>query len=321
MKAAILFQKVDEKSAVDDLDVLTQKYEISKALGFLGTQTIELPVDLNLEKIKSELLDYKPDFVFNLVESIDGCGQLLYFVPALLERLAIPYSGCSADALFITTNKILTKERMISAAIKTPPWCRQRPVPFFPPYIVKPISEDASVDIDEEMVVFTASDLDSIFKACPKDKSYFVEQYIDGREFNLSVLASPDGPQVLPPAEICFIDYPPEKTKVVGYKAKWQSASFEYLHTVRRLDFPTEDTHLLNQLEKIALECWSTFSLTGYARIDFRVDNNGVPWVLEVNANPCISPDSGFIAAAEKVGLSYQQVVERIIKDVVPLSN
>ncbi len=93
--------------------------------------------------------------------------------------------------------------------------------------------------------------------------------------------------EVLPPAEIRFINYDNGKPKVLGYKAKWMPDSFEYINTTRHFDFSPNDTDLIAQLESIATHCWSLFDLTGYARVDFRVDSKGVPYVLEINANPC----------------------------------
>jgi D-alanine-D-alanine ligase len=118
---------------------------------------------------------------------------------------------------------------------------------------------------------------------------------------------------VLPPAEILFEDYPKNRHKIVDYKAKWESESFEYQHTLRSFEFPDQDRPLLDRINKIARECWKLFNLKGYARVDFRVDESGNPWVLEVNTNPCIAPDSGFVAAAAKADLSFRHIVERII--------
>ncbi len=100
---------------------------------------------------------------------------------------------------------------------------------------------------------------------------------------------------------------------MVGYRAKWDESSFEYHHTIRSFDFPEEDSLLLDKLTKISKDCWDLFDLKGYGRVDFRVDLKGNPWVLEVNINPCLSPDSGFIAATVKAGLSYEEVIKRII--------
>jgi D-alanine-D-alanine ligase len=148
----------------------------------------------------------------------------------------------------------------------------------------------------------------------------FAESYVHGREFNLSVLAGAGGPEVLPPAEIVFEAYPEGKPRIVGYRAKWDETSFEYTHTVRRFEFAGADAPLIGALGSLALRCWDLFGLRGYARVDFRVDESGGPWILEVNANPCISPDAGFVAAAERAGLSFEHVVERIVDDLPGLA-
>jgi len=145
--------------------------------------------------------------------------------------------------------------------------------------------------------------------------NFFVEQFIDGREFNISVLAGENGPTVLPPAEIIFKDYPEGKPNIVGYDAKWNMESFEYNNTPRSFDFPTKDAQLIEELMDISARCWNLFDLKGYARVDFRVGIDGKPYVLEINANPCLSPDSGFYAAVQKAGLTFEEAIERIIKD------
>jgi len=143
----------------------------------------------------------------------------------------------------------------------------------------------------------------------------FAEAFVDGREFNLSILAGVAGPEVLPPAEIVFEGYSPDMPKIVDYRAKWDETAYAYHHTPRTFDFPPGDLPLLKTLKKLALDCWKCFGLSGYARVDFRVDSEGVPWVLEVNANPCLSPDAGFAAALAKAGISFEAAMERIIED------
>ena len=89
--------------------------------------------------------------------------------------------------------------------------------------------------------------------------------------------------------------------------------SFEYQHTRRRFDLPAADRPLLERLEDLAMRCWHLFGLRGYARVDFRVDAAGDPWVLEVNANPCLAPDAGFAAAAQRAAVPYERAIERIL--------
>jgi D-alanine-D-alanine ligase len=143
----------------------------------------------------------------------------------------------------------------------------------------------------------------------------FAEEFIEGREFNLSLLAGDSGPIVLPPAEICFEGFDSEKPRIVDYQAKWAEDSFEYKNTPRSFDFKAGDSSLLAELEKLARYCWEVFSLRGYARVDFRVDSNNQPWILEINANPCLSPDAGFAAALSRAGLSFTDAVQAIVAD------
>ena len=146
---------------------------------------------------------------------------------------------------------------------------------------------------------------------------HFAEEYIEGREFNLSVLATLSGPEVLPPAEIEFRNYPEDQPKIVGHDAKWNEQSVESQNTPRRFKFPSQDRPLLDELQSLARRAWEVFGLRGYARVDFRVDVDGQPWILEVNANPCLSPDAGFAAAVVEAGLAFDNVVDRIVNDSI----
>ena len=147
--------------------------------------------------------------------------------------------------------------------------------------------------------------------------SCFAEVFVEGREFNLSILEGTAGVQILPPAEIIFENYDTQKLSIVGYRAKWDSSSYEYHHTSRRFDFPASDDPLLQLLKNLAARCWEVFGLKGYARIDFRVDLQGRPWILEVNANPCLSPDAGFAAAIDRSGMTFVRGIESILMNKI----
>jgi D-alanine-D-alanine ligase len=142
--------------------------------------------------------------------------------------------------------------------------------------------------------------------------SCFAEVFVQGREFNLSIIEGPAGVQVLSPAEIIFENYGTQKPAIVGYRAKWDTSSYEYHHTPRRFDFPPSDDFLLQQLKRLARRCWEIFGLNGYARIDFRVDLQGNPWILEVNANPCLAPDAGFAATIDRSGMTFNRAIKSI---------
>ena len=149
------------------------------------------------------------------------------------------------------------------------------------------------------------------------DTALFAEAYIDGREFNVSLLATDDADghavDVLPVAEIRFIDFPADRPRILDYEAKWLPESAAYRGTVRHTLSPAEEPELTQQLGAIAQQVWTLFNLRGYARVDFRVDAAGQPWIVDINANPCLAPDAGFTAAAAAAGLTYDAVVRRIV--------
>jgi D-alanine-D-alanine ligase len=319
-RVVFLYEKLSENPKEDELDVIRQMKHIRKALTTLGYSTGEIPFSIDLDWVIKELKRQKPWVVFNLVETTLGTGQLLHIAPSILNYLKIPFTGAPLDALFITTNKVLSKKQLRVLGIPTSDWFMLNEMDKLNPklkYIVKPICEDGSLGLDENCV-FNGNDK-RFRKKIEKlnKKEYFIEEFIDGREFNLSVLGGKSGPQVMPPAEIIFQDYPDDKPRVVGYNAKWTEDSFEYTHTPRTFRFKKKDESLVKEIQSIALKCWNDFDLKGYVRVDFRVDHNSRPYVLEINGNPCIAPESGYVAATKRAGLTFPEVVKRILEDAV----
>ncbi len=103
------------------------------------------------------------------------------------------------------------------------------------------------------------------------------------------------------------------RPRIIGYAAKWDEAAADYRDTTRVFDWRERDPKLNRMLEFIARECWMLFGLTGYARVDFRVDGEGFPFILEVNPNPCLEPNAGFAAAGEQAGMSYDELITAIL--------
>lgn len=326
MNIVIAHNPIGEHAPEDERDVLVQAEEVSKALYSLGYQPLCVPFELTGDTFAKHMQEIRPACIFNLVESVDGDARLIHIAPSYFDHLGIPYTGGSAQAMFLTTDKVLSKQFMTLNYIATPAWFVPGHAPAvtldFPgTYIIKALWEEASVGIDSDSVV-RAVDLEDLERLVAQrseklGESCFAEHYIEGREFNISLLAGDSGPDVLPAAEIRF-DLPEGSRNIVDYRAKWEHDSIEYQGTKRSFDFPTHDSVLIETLASIALQCWECFGLTGYNRVDFRVDANGKPFVLEINANPCISPDSGFVAAARRFGLTYPMIIDRIIHEVIP---
>jgi D-alanine-D-alanine ligase len=325
MKVVILHDRIAEDARSDERDALVQAEAVAQALAGLGHQAATAPFALNLREVADGLLRFQPDMVFNLVESVESHGCLIHLAPALLDSLKIAYTGAPAEAMFLTSNKLLAKQFLAANGIATPPWFTStslEPAAAWPAgdrFIVKSVWEHASVGLDDGAVVEAGGAAMLAEELRAREGRLggraFAEQYIDGREFNLSMLAGDGGPVVLPHAEIRFVDYGADRLKIVGYAAKWDEQSFEYSHTPRHFDFAPADAALLKELSQIARECWRLFDLRGYARVDFRVDQAGKPWVLEINTNPCLSPDAGFAAATQRAGLEFTEVVRRILAD------
>jgi D-alanine-D-alanine ligase len=321
-RIVILHGAVAPDAAPDEQDVLVEVETVRHALAALGYAPTALPLTLDLEAARRRLRRLDPAFVFNLLESLGGESRFCYLAPTLLDSLGLPYSGSGAEAAFLTSAKPVAKRLLGAAGLPTAPWVEWGqeggPLPDFPgPYILKPASEDASIGIDDGSVVEDARALPALFRRRRAELGgeWFVERYVEGREFNLALLAGPNGPELLPPAEIRFVDYPPEKPRIVGYAAKWQETSFEYHHTPRNFALPPADAPLLERMGEMARRCWRLFQVRGYARVDLRVDAEGRVFLLEVNVNPCISPDAGFLAAAAQAGLGLEAVMARILAD------
>jgi len=318
-KAAVLFERVPPGASFDEQDVLVEAATVGRALQELGRPAVRVPLGLDLRKAARRLARLAPSFVFNLVESIEGRDRLVHLAPALLDSLGLPYTGAPTEAVCLTASKQLAKDRLRAAGVPTPPWARQvdgSEPDFPPPYIVKSVWEHASIGLTGSSVARDRQSLaEELRRRAGRGRDLFVEAYVEGREFNLALLEGPGRQaQVLPPAEIEFRSFPEGSPRIVGYAAKWESGSEEFAKTPRRFDFPDRDGELLESLRQLALRCWQLFELRGYARVDFRVDLQGRPWVLEVNTNPCLSPDAGFLAAAARAGLSPTDVIRRIVE-------
>jgi D-alanine-D-alanine ligase len=321
MKVVVLHQAVSDDAAPDESDVLDQVEAVATALASLGHEAVPLPFHRDLARVRRDLRRLAPGCVVNLVESVDGQGRLIELAPALLDALSLPYTGARTSALRSTSDKLRAKRVLHGAGLPSPPWWAPGD-PGDPPrtgcYIVKSVWEDASLGLDDRSVVDAArTDLRrAVHRRAPRlGGEAFAERYVAGREFNLSLLAKSSGVEVLPPAEIRFDGFPDGKPHIVGYAAKWEPASFEHAHTPRRFEFGPGDRALLECLRHLALAAWRAFGLRGYARVDFRVDRSDQPWILEVNANPCLSPDAGFLAATHRANLAPAEVVARILQD------
>ena len=316
-RCLIIYNEPAPEALPDELDVLDQVNFIESALKALGYNVNRMGITDDFMNEIAHIADEGFEFIFNLVESVGNNAEILYFIPALLNMHHIPYTGCPVEATFVTASKVLARRFMKANGIPVAGGYKVSEASGLVPgrkYILKPVWEDGSLGITEESVFTFNGTLPEILKD-KNDHHWFIEDFIDGREFNVSVKAGPDGPEILPPAEMLFIDYPDDVPRIVSYKAKWVQDTFQFDNSCRR--FPNDlSDRLMQNIKDAVIACWHTFGLKGYARVDMRTDADENVYVLEVNANPCISPDSGFISAAVHAGYSHEDIISHIINDL-----
>ncbi len=299
------------------VDVMDQIEAIEAALTERGYRSCRIAFTRDLGRFVRETEEAGITLAFNLCESVDDNPQFVAHPAAVLELMSIPFTGSSSAALMATTDKHSFKMILKAAGLNTPAsllFSGQESIDFSHmqfPVILKPQFQDASIGIDQDSVI---SDSGLLFGAC---KDFFrmygpiiVEEYIDGREFNISLIGSSQ-PEVFPVAEIDFTGFPDSLYKIVGYRAKWEPESVEYRES-RRV-FPRLPDDVYRNMSAVASLCYTLFGLRDYGRVDLRLDGNGKIYVLEINANPCLSPDAGFPAAAQQAGLDYTAMVDKLL--------
>jgi len=325
MRIAFLYNEPSEDPTFEAEEFDPAASPIVSALQSCGHDVTPLACTLDFASLRQKLIELNPEVAFNRVESLGGSDAMMGAIPMLLEMLRIPYTGCPAEPQLATSNKVVVKQRLLSAGLPTPAWATssnglrggrgRNPRRF----IIKSALEHASFELDDNSVVDVSSigELQREIQARESQfgRPFFGEEFVDGREFNLALFGN--GPTVLPPAEIDFSSFPVGKHKIVDYRAKCDDASFEFNHTPRRFDFPPSDSNMVSRVIDFAIDVWRLFRLLGYARVDFRCDQHRRPWILEINTNACLSPSAGFAAALVAAGISYEQGLQLILDDAI----
>jgi D-alanine-D-alanine ligase len=318
MKKILIFvDELSENPTKDEEDTLIEANEVKKALVSLGYEAIIRPFSLNLLKNIEIMEEEKWALIFNLVETLSS-NTMIHIAPLLFENYNKKYSGGNSQAMFITSDKVFAKKTFKSAKIRSADYyyIKSKNVSstlINKDVIIKPINDEASCGINDSSIM-NFKNADELKKYIAKNPTLFVEEFINGKEYNVSVMKIDGCVKVLPIAQMQFIDFPKDKPKILNYKSKWEEESFEYKNTCRTFACSEDDKELMIELNEITKKCYSLFGSKGYMRVDFRVDEYGTPFVLEVNVNPCISKDSGFIAAAKEYKMNYEQLIQNIVE-------
>ena len=296
------------------------EYDVTSTLRAAGHEVRALGVDDELKPVRDQIEGWKPHVVFTLLEQFNG--EVIYDqnVASYLELMRIPYTGCNPRGLMLARGKGLSKALVHYHRIPVPafavfPMRRKvrRPRRLALPLIVKSLSEDASYGISQASVVDTDEKLAERVAFIHEriGTAAIAEQYIDGRELYVGVLGN-DRLRVLPVWELRFGSMAQGAWPIATEKVKHDP---NYQERLGVLDGPAKDLapELCFRIQQLAKRVYRTLELDGYARIDFRLSADSIPYFLEANPNPEIAESQEFATAARQDGLGYPDLLHRIL--------
>ena len=312
----------DSMEGYSELEILEWKteFDVVSTLRSMGHTVLPLGVQDDLGVLRRATEKFKPHITFNLLEEFHGVGVYDHHVVSYMELMKQHYSGCNPRGLLLAHDKSLAKKILTFHRIRTPGFFVvqrgkkvRKPARFEYPLLVKSVSEDASLGITDASVVHDESHLLERVKHIHNktDTDALVETFIEGRELYVGLIGN-RRIQVLPIWEMIFENAEPGSPLIATSKAKWDP---EYQKKVgikteraKGIDAATE--------KKIASVCKRTFkalSLSGYARIDLRLRDDGTVFVIEANPNPNISYGEDLAESAETVGYTYEKLLTKIM--------
>jgi D-alanine-D-alanine ligase len=296
------------------------EHDVKTTLLKLGHEVEVVGVYDDIAPIRKTIEKWKPHIAFNLIEDFAGVGALDYYVVSYLEMLNVPYTGCNPRGLLLARDKALSKKLFTYHRINVPRFDvfpRQRKFKVSTrlryPVIVKSLMEEGSVGIAQASYVENENQLrDRVNLIHEKaEGDAIAEQYIDGRELYVTVVGNTKL-DVYPFRELVFKYVDEGLPKMATYSVKWD---YEYRERwgieyqfARNLSAEVAD-----RIPKLCKRIYRILGLSGYARVDLRLQRDGQIYVLEANPNPAIAEFDDCALSAEKAGIKYPELIQRII--------
>jgi D-alanine-D-alanine ligase len=295
--------------------------QVMAALQRLGHEVIPLGVHDSVGEIRSALHAVKPHVVFNLLEEFAGQAEFDAHVVSYFEMQGIAFTGCNAKGLQLARDKAITKVWLKHHGIRTPAFivlrrgakCPSR-LPMRFPLIVKALNEEASIGLGRNSVVYTASELSAQVVRMHEDigVDVILEEFIAGREFYVGLLGN-TRPQPLPLWELNFGDLPENWPRIAGERLKW-SETFQKKYLIKTAAAGELTPAAQLAIRQLCLKAYSVLGLTGYARMDLRMADDGTVYFLEANPNPNIAEDEDFALSAAAAGMSYTRLLQKMLR-------
>jgi D-alanine-D-alanine ligase len=296
------------------------EFDVRDAIEELGHEVFSIGVSDDLSTIRGAIDAHKPDIVFNLVEEFAGIGHFDQHVVSYLELRKQAYTGCNPRGLTLARDKALTKKILAYHRLKVPEFAifakrrpTKRPESLAFPLFVKSLTEEGSVGISGASIVHGDEKLMERVKFIHRttDTTALAEQFIEGREIYVGVMGN-DRVTVLPPWEFVMTKKEDGAPLIASGRAKWDP---EYQRQVGLKTGPARLSKKMQaKLADLSKEIYRLLGMSGYARLDYRVTEDGDAYLLEANPNPQIAKDEDFALSAKYVGINYPALIEQLIQ-------
>ncbi|THI87041.1 MAG: ATP-grasp domain-containing protein [Nitrospira sp. CG24A] len=296
------------------------EYDVVSTLRKLGHDVKPLGVKSDLGVLRSAVEDWKPHIAFNLLEEFDGVAVYDQNVVSYLELLHVPYTGCNPRGLMLARDKALSKKLFSFHRIPFPDFMvvpqgrtAKRPKGLSFPLIVKSVTEEASHGISQASIVQDDVKLKERVEFIHANigTGALIERYIEGREFYVGVMGN-GHVHVLPVWELIMDKLPDDARRIATERVKW-SRAYQDKYGIRSEEAENLPEGKAEEIQHLAKRVYRALGLSGYARIDVRMDAAGSVYVLEANPNPQISHDEDFSDSAEKDGYPYKDLLQELL--------
>jgi D-alanine-D-alanine ligase len=296
------------------------EHDVITTLRALGHEVLPVGVAGDLAPIRDAIRSFKPDVAFNLIEAFDDVVTWDQNVVAYLELSKVPYTGCNSRGLMLGRDKALTKQLLAFHRIAVPEFVIvprrrriRRPKRLGFPLIVKSLTLDASIGISQASVVDGEDKLAERVRFIHEslDTDALVESYIEGRELYVGLIGN-QRVKALPVWELSFANMPDESRKIATERLKW-SLAYQRKHGIMNAEAKDLPPGLAEKVQKICKRAYRILLMSGYARIDLRVNEAGRVYVLEANPNPQLAKGEDFAASAQRAGIEYGPLLQRIL--------
>jgi D-alanine-D-alanine ligase len=326
LKVLALFDAIAPTTLDQDLsaelktDDWKTEANVLAALRELGHTTEHLAIFDNLDLLHQKLTAFEPDVIFNLADQFKNNRAFDQHIVSFLAMRGVPFTGCGSTGLTLCKHKAISKKILSYHRIHTADFTTiargkriARPKHLRFPILVKPLKEEASLGISQASFVET----DEQFKERVQfihekfDNDVIAEEYIEGRELYVSIMGN-HRLQVFPIRELVFKEVPPDEPKIATYKAKWDEEYRKRWGLQNQFAEGLEPAVIAN-IERVCKRIYHLLTIDGYARLDLRLTPANEVYFIEANPNPILAADEDFAESAMKAGLTYPQLIDRII--------